>query len=191
MVEPAAFVLPTFFCTDIAEVGESLGRPVCVPLSPALAATLPVLVQAQHTALQPEIDLRPAVLAMLDEAARIADAELMLPVAPAARQIASALLEHPGDRRSLAQWAVRCHVSPRAVERAFRAETGLTFSHWRQRNRMQHAVALLRAGRPVSEVARRVGYLDHSAFSRAFRDQFEVEPSAYRQEPAAVVGASD
>ena len=174
----------------MAEVGEALGRPVCVPLSSGLAETLPVLVQAQHTALQPEIDLRPAVLAMLEEAARVTEAELLIPVAPAARQIAAALLEDPGDRLSLAQWAARCHVSPRAVERAFRAETGLTFSQWRQRNRMQYAVALLREGRPVSEVARRVGYLDHSAFSRAFRTQFGVEPSAYRQESGAVVGAS-
>lgn len=196
VVESGAVTLPTFFPVstpvpaddlpaddlpaDDILVDDILVEAACLPMTPALAQGLPMLVQAQYTALRPAVDLRPAVLALIREAARAATAELPTPVAPPAREIARYLWDHPADRRSLAQWAAWGSTSPRTVERAFRTGSGMTFSQWRQRNRMRNAVALLREGRPVSEVARRVGYLDHSAFSRAFRSQFGVEPRAYR-----------
>lgn len=82
--------------------------------------------------------------------------------------IARAILSDPADDRSLEDWAYLTSSSARTLVRAFRAETGMTFSEWRTCARMSAAVALLGDGMLVGVVARRVGYATPSAFSAAF-----------------------
>ncbi|WP_310021152.1 AraC family transcriptional regulator [Microbacterium resistens] len=82
--------------------------------------------------------------------------------------IAEAILRDPADDRSIEDWAVLTSQSTRTIARAFRADTGLTFTRWRTEVRMAAALDLLHTGTPVGVVARRVGYTTLSAFSAAF-----------------------
>ncbi|WP_216695541.1 AraC family transcriptional regulator [Dietzia psychralcaliphila] len=101
------------------------------------------------------------------------DAELLRP-------IVAALEAHPGDDRSLSEWATRLGVSERTVTRAFRAETGLSFGAWQAAFRAQHASVLLGTGMPVDDVAVRVGYRSASAFGAAFRRTTGLTPGQFR-----------
>lgn len=94
--------------------------------------------------------------------------ELPLPRDPRIAPIARAIMSDPADDRSIEDWAWATCTSARTLARAFRAETGMTFSQWRTAARMSAAVRLLSDGTPVGIVARRVGYATISAFSAAF-----------------------
>ena len=94
--------------------------------------------------------------------------------------VVAALDAHPGDRRTLADWAAILGVSDRTVTRAFRTETGLSFGAWQAAARAQHAALLLGGGMPVDEVALRVGYRSASAFGASFRRSTGLTPARLR-----------
>ena len=60
-------------------------------------------------------------------------------------------------------------VSPRTVERRFRAATGLTQGAVRQIERAREASVLLAAGVPAADVVVRLGYFDEPHLARALR----------------------
>jgi Helix-turn-helix domain len=60
-------------------------------------------------------------------------------------------------------------VSARAVERRFRAATGLTQGAVRQIERVRKASALLAAAVPVADVVAKLGYFDEPHLARALR----------------------
>jgi AraC-like DNA-binding protein len=91
-----------------------------------------------------------------------------------------ALLDKPGDQRTLGQWAVTVNVSERTLARLFQNETGLSFAAWRQQARVLEAMGRLGSGAPVTQVALDVGYDSVSAFSAMFRRAAGASPSAYR-----------
>lgn len=95
------------------------------------------------------------------------------------RRVTAALADRPGHPRSVAQWAAGCSVSERTFTRRFTAETGVSFSAWRSRLRVQAAMAELAVGTPVGTVARAVGFESTSAFVTAFRRQTGVTPAAF------------
>ncbi|SDW11112.1 transcriptional regulator, AraC family with amidase-like domain [Albimonas donghaensis] len=73
-------------------------------------------------------------------------------------------------------------VSSDRLERAFRAETGLTPGAWDRRARLRRAADLLeRSTLPVREVAMACGYTSLSAFSRAFRAEHGRAPRESRR----------
>lgn len=95
--------------------------------------------------------------------------------------IAEALLEDPGDERSLDEWARELGASTRTITRAFRATTGLTFVQWRQSARIHRAVTLLSDGRGVREVSEALGYTHPGTFIDAFRRVMGTTPGSYVQ----------
>ncbi|MFI2103936.1 AraC family transcriptional regulator [Isoptericola sp. NPDC019693] len=105
---------------------------------------------------------------------------LPVPRDPRIRTVAESIMADPSDDRSLEEWAWRTSTSARTIARAFRAETGMTFTQWRTRVRMVNAVELLGAGKPVGVVARRVGYATISAFSAAFSRTMGRPPRHYQ-----------
>jgi AraC-like DNA-binding protein len=90
------------------------------------------------------------------------------------------LLDHPGDRRTLAQWAQTLNTSERTLARLFQKETSLSFAAWRQQARVLEAMGRLGGGAPVTQVALDLGYDSVSAFSAMFRRAAGASPSTFR-----------
>jgi AraC-like DNA-binding protein/quercetin dioxygenase-like cupin family protein len=80
-------------------------------------------------------------------------------------------------------------VSPRALERRFAAETGLSPGRWRQQHVLLGALEQIAAGRPVKSVAVDAGYASSSAFIAAFRKSFGITPARYFLDGAAASSA--
>jgi len=118
---------------------------------------------------------------VLDEIHALPRAALGLPMPRDARllRIAQALSRQPGDGRRMQEWAGWAGIAPRTLTRRFEAETGFTFTAWRQRVRLLKALELMAAGRPVTTVALDLGYGNVSAFIALFRRTFGVTPGRY------------
>jgi AraC-like DNA-binding protein len=101
------------------------------------------------------------------------------PHSPTARAVARELAGNPGDRRTAAEWAVVHYTSSTSLRRAFRAETGLAFTEWRTRLRLNHSLDLLAKGLLVGAVAARVGFASANGYILAFRRHFGETPGAY------------
>jgi len=131
----------------------------------------------------------------LDEVSRSTTETMVLDVlTPASHQLLlrvpeSALLApivatvqaDPADETQLGEWAQRLGVSARTITRAFDSETGVGFTRWVVTARVQHAITLMAQGRPIEEVAGRVGYRSVSAFGTAFRRITGMSPGRFRE----------
>jgi AraC-like DNA-binding protein len=117
---------------------------------------------------------------LLDQLGAAEDVALALPSPrdPRARRFAELVTRAPGDDEPIAKLARRAGASVRTLERCFITETGLPVGEWRRRVRLFHALRLLEAGPPVTEVALDVGYASTSAFSQAFKKMFGHSPRA-------------
>lgn len=104
---------------------------------------------------------------------------LPAPSSPCAVAVADGLRGAPADQRTAGEWAAALHVGATTLRRAFAAETGLTFSEWRTRLRLNLSVPLLARGQMVSTVAQRVGFTSTNGFILAFRRYFGTTPKAY------------
>lgn len=107
---------------------------------------------------------------------RVGDAPPPRPSGRITASIAAALDADPGDLRDLSVWAGQLHTSTATIRRAFKAETGLTYSQWRTQHRLHAAVRLLRGGGSPSHVAAAVGYSD-AGLAAAVRRRFGCPPS--------------
>ncbi|AKC78202.1 AraC family transcriptional regulator [Xanthomonas arboricola] len=118
---------------------------------------------------------------ILDEIRTAPQVALGLPMPQDARllKIAQALSDRPDDGRGLEAWAEWVGIAPRTLTRRFVAETGFSFSAWRQRVRLLRSLELLAAGRSVKMIALDLGYDNVSAFIAAFRRTFRVTPRRY------------
>lgn len=105
--------------------------------------------------------------------------QVSMPADPRVRTIAEQLIAHPADQRELAAWADHVHAGVRTLSRLFRAQTGLSFAHWRTQVRIRAAVQLLANGESVNATARAVGYRKPSAFISAFRRATGQTPGTY------------
>jgi AraC family transcriptional regulator len=95
------------------------------------------------------------------------------------RLIDDVLAENP-QAPSLADLARVCNLSVRQLSRGFRASRGCTIGDYIAQKRIQHARALLLAGRPVKSVARALGFNSPSNFTVAFRRETGETPRQYR-----------
>ncbi|MEL6616826.1 MAG: helix-turn-helix domain-containing protein, partial [Bacteroidota bacterium] len=88
--------------------------------------------------------------------------------------------------------AERAATSPRQLTRRLKALTGLTPAAFVRSMRMQRAAQLL-AGRSgtVSEVAYAVGFRSVSHFTKRFKAEFGVPPSAYADREADTVASGE
>ena len=118
---------------------------------------------------------------ILDEIGTRPPVALGLPMPKDARllRIAQALSIQPDDGRSLDEWAHWAGIAPRTLSRRFVAETGFSFTGWRQRVRLLRALEMLAAGRSVTAIALDLGYDNVSAFIALFRRVFGVTPGRY------------
>ena len=99
-----------------------------------------------------------------------------------ARQGAEFLQQNYSRAIGVEEAAREAGVSRSYLYRAFQSEFGCSPSDYLTRYRIQRAAQLLRhSGLPVGTVAASVGYEDPFYFSRAFRREMGVSPSAYRE----------
>ncbi|MEV7168490.1 AraC family transcriptional regulator [Streptomyces sp. NPDC093224] len=110
------------------------------------------------------------------------------PVSAAALAVARGLARDPSDGRTATEWAAELYTSSTSLRRAFRAETGMAFSEWRTRLRLNHALYLLGQGQLVGLVAAQVGFVSTNGFILAFRRYFGRTPGSYAQQRAQEQG---
>ncbi|MFK0215356.1 AraC family transcriptional regulator [Streptomyces sp. NPDC090298] len=115
------------------------------------------------------------------------DARLPLPqpTSEAARAVAAGLLRRPDDQRTAEEWAESLYVSSTSLRRTFRTETGISFSEWRTRARLNRSLEPLGRGHQVGTVAARVGFTSTNGFILAFRRHFGCTPGAWAREATA------
>jgi AraC-like DNA-binding protein len=95
------------------------------------------------------------------------------------RVLCEAVLRDPGERPTLADWAVDIGASERTLARLFRTELHTSYQQWRQQAVLAHALPLLARGTPVSQVAAASGYASDSAFSAMFKAAMGQSPSHF------------
>jgi AraC-like DNA-binding protein len=95
------------------------------------------------------------------------------------RALCEAVLNAPGERATLAQWAADTGASERTVARLFREELGTTYQQWRQQAVLAHALPLLARGVPIGQVAAATGYASDSAFSAMFKAAMGHPPTRW------------
>lgn len=119
---------------------------------------------------------------LLDELDDLQPAPLHLPLAAdkRLRRVMDALVENPGDGRSLEAIAASCGASGRTLARLFRSETGMSFVEWRRQLRLLEAIDRLGSGQAVTNVALDLGYRSLSAFSAMFRRALSSSPTDYK-----------
>ncbi|MAN61644.1 MAG: AraC family transcriptional regulator [Parvibaculum sp.] len=108
---------------------------------------------------------------------------LPLPDDPRLRSLVDALLENPGDARSVVHWARACGMSVRTLARVFKQEMGMGFAAWRQQARLMTAIAQLSEGARVTDVALDLGYENPSAFIAMFKRTLGETPGRFVKKP--------
>jgi AraC-like DNA-binding protein len=102
-----------------------------------------------------------------------------MPADPRLRRVAYIMLEEPGDRRTLSEWADVASMSERSLRRQIERETGMTFGRWRQQVQLAVALRELRSGVPIKIVADKLGYESIAAFSTMFKKHLGRPPGRY------------
>ena len=75
-------------------------------------------------------------------------------------------------------------ISPNYLSQIFRRETGLTFTDYLTKRRLEYACRLLRTTfLPISEVASKSGFRDYYYFTRIFKKHTGQTPTEYRSSP--------
>jgi AraC-like DNA-binding protein len=104
---------------------------------------------------------------------------LPMPAEPKMAALCRAFLDTPTPRATIDAWADAMAMSRRAFTRAFRRETGLSLSAWRQQACLFAALPRLAAGEPVTSVAFGLGYDSAAAFTTMFRRILGAPPRRY------------
>lgn len=73
------------------------------------------------------------------------------------------------------------HLSTSAIQKKFKAETGITVQQYITKRKVEEAKIMLKSGLTVAEVAFALGFFDSSHFSRTFKKFTNTTPKAYQQ----------
>ncbi|OSY38360.1 MULTISPECIES: AraC family transcriptional regulator [Pseudonocardia] len=171
-----AVLLPMSF--EVAVTATTLSRPTTIDVDRDLRTLFLAFIQSTYSIIRPSTNIARQILALIEERPVLATS-MPMPTTDSALVVAEALRFNPGDERSVDELAESVHTSTRTIERAFLAETGMTLRRWRIGNRMEAAAILLRSHTTPDAVARRVGYVNTSAFRRVFKGHFGVTPGQY------------
>ena len=128
------------------------------------------------------------MLLVLADLARLAGTRAKVDMVAKAQALswaeAAAEFIQTNHHRAIGVEAVAAYVGfhPSHLGRLFRAHYGTSVQAWLARTRIERAKLLLRTtDRPVSEVARSVGYRDYAPFEKRFRALTGASPSAFRK----------
>jgi len=141
--------------------------------------------EAVHLAVEeePPADSRDGLVMALirEEMGRLPEKPLGLPMPgdPKLASLCRQFLDQPTPHAPIDSWADAMAMSRRAFTRAFRRETGLSLSAWRQQACLFAALPRLAGGEPVTSVAIDLGYDSVAAFTTMFRRLLGAPPSKY------------
>jgi AraC-like DNA-binding protein len=163
-IEPGAADLPSRCCT--------------LSLSPLVRE---LIIEIADKSAVATADAELITTLLLSALSRMKVEELHLPLTdePRLGRIASALVDDPSDRSTIAQWAARVALSENSLSRLVQQETGLTFGRWRQQLQLIVALRSLAAGATVQQVSGDLGYESASAFITMFKKALGTSPAKY------------
>lgn len=104
---------------------------------------------------------------------------LPFPAEPKLAALCRRFVASPSPDLVIDTWARELSMSRRAFTRAFRRETGLSLSLWRQQACLFAALPRLAEGEPVTSVALDLGYDSIAAFTTMFKRMLGAPPRAY------------
>lgn len=88
---------------------------------------------------------------------------------------------HLGEQITLADTARHFWVSESKISQTFRRRLGISFYRCVTQRRLIAAKSLIIQGTPLNEVNERVGFADYSTFFRAFKREYGIAPSQFRE----------
>ncbi|WP_020618696.1 response regulator transcription factor [Paenibacillus daejeonensis] len=99
------------------------------------------------------------------------------------KQLLQYINEHYAEPLSLTELARHFHFNPSYLSSFFTSHNDEGFVDYLQRVRTDKAAELLRAGEAtISEIGGRVGFSDHSYFTKVFKKHTGLSPSRYRRQ---------
>jgi AraC-like DNA-binding protein len=113
-------------------------------------------------------------------AAPVVPLAVPFPKSPAMARRCHAFLSRPDAGDTIDGWSADLGLGRRAFTRAFRRETGMSFSVWRQQACLAAALPRLAAGDPVTAIAIDLGYDSPAAFATMFKRLAGIPPSRYQ-----------
>jgi AraC-like DNA-binding protein len=113
-----------------------------------------------------------------------------LPTSPKLAARCRAFLDQPTPHETIDTWCAALNMSRRSFTRAFREETGTSFSAWCRKASVVAALPRLAAGESVTAIALDFGYANPSAFTQMFKSVTGVPPSAYATTNAVATAAA-
>ncbi len=102
-----------------------------------------------------------------------------MPEHPALRYLSENFADR-GQHASNADWAAAVHMSETTLRRLVFNETGLTLKNWRVHLALLAVLPRIMSSESVESVAHSLGYLNTSAFIKAFRRVFGMTPGQMR-----------
>jgi AraC-like DNA-binding protein len=102
---------------------------------------------------------------------------LPFPKNPQLANRCQSFFRNPTPHETIDEWSAALCMSRRTFTRLFRAETGLSFSAWRQQACLLAALPRLAAGESITTVAIDLGYNSPAAFTTMFKRLQGVPPS--------------
>ena len=121
---------------------------------------------------------------ILQEIPRLPEKPLGLPFPtdPRFAELCRRFVVAPSPRARIDDWADSLAMSRRTFTRAFRRETGVSLSTWRQQCCLFAALPRLARGEPVTSVAFDLGYDSLAAFTTMFKRMLGAPPRFYFRE---------
>jgi transcriptional regulator GlxA family with amidase domain len=99
--------------------------------------------------------------------------------------------QHVGRSLPLEELACKLDLSPRQLERLFKAETGKSPQAFAKQVRLRTAAWLLTSSdRTVADIASSCGFSDASHLGREFRKQYGVPPAMFREQQERTEGGT-
>ncbi len=118
---------------------------------------------------------------LLDELTSISndDNAVPLPSDPRLLTICNTVLAKPWLDKTLSDWSEFCGASERTLARLFKAQTGLTFSQWRDKARVSYAIDQIAKGNSLTTISVNLGYSRLSTFTSMYKRTTGLPPSKH------------